>query len=315
MTSRSSFVFGSGAAILSASHMMTASAANLVPLRIAASPTDSTAQGFYAQDMGFFKNAGFDVQIDLVRNTSALVAGLVGGSLDIIAGSIVPVAQAHNSGIDIRVIGPGNIYAGPPTPAAIVTGMNSTIKTGADLNGKTCAVNGIKDLSQVALQAWADSTGGDSKSIKIVEVAFPEIPAALAAGRVEAGMLVEPFASSSLKKGEVRILGDAMAPIGPRFMLTGWFATAKWLAANRDSAHRYVNVMYQTAKWANGHHAESAGILSKYAKLPLEAVQGMARAYYGEVPLTAAVAQPVLDAASKYVGLQATSAADLLWVG
>jgi NitT/TauT family transport system substrate-binding protein len=286
MTSRSSFVFGSGAAILSASHIMTASAANLVPLRIAASPTDSTAQGFYAQDMGFFKNAGFDVQIDLVRNTSALVAGLVGGSLDIIAGSIVPVAQAHNSGIDIRVIGPGNIYAGPPTPAAIVTGMNSTIKT-----------------------------GGDSKSIKIVEVAFPEIPAALAAGRVEAGMLVEPFASSSLKKGEVRILGDAMAPIGPRFMLTGWFATAKWLAANRDSAHRYVNVMYQTAKWANGHHAESAGILSKYAKLPLEAVQGMARAYYGEVPLTAAVAQPVLDAASKYVGLQTTSAADLLWTG
>ncbi len=315
MTARSSFILGSGAAVLGASHMTGASAANLIPLHVAASPTDSTAQAFYAQDLGFFKNAGFDVQIDLVRNTSALVAGLVGGSLDIIAGSIVPVAQAHNSGIDIRVIGPGNIYAGAPTPAAIVTGMNSTIKTGADLNGKTCAVNGIRDLSQVALQAWADSTGGDSKSIKIIEVAFPEIPAALAAGRVEAGMLVEPFASTSIKKGEVRILGDAMAAIGPRFMLTGWFATAKWLAANRETAHRFVNVMYQTAKWANGHHAESAGILSKYASLPLESVQGMARAYYGEVPLTAAVAQPVLNAATKYVGMQATSAADLLWAG
>lgn len=227
-----------------------------------------------------------------------------GGSLDIIAGSIVPVAQAHNSGIDIRVIAPGNIYAGAPTPAAIVTGKNSAIKTGADLNGKTCAVNGIKDLSQVALQAWVDSTGCDGKSLKIIEVASPEIPAALAAVRVEAGMLVEPFASSSLKTGEVRILGDAMAPIGPRFMLAGWFATAKWLAANPDSAHRFVNVMYQTAKWANG-----------YASLPLESVQGMARAYYGEVPLTAVVAQPVLNAATKYVGMQTTSAADLLWAG
>jgi NitT/TauT family transport system substrate-binding protein len=315
MISRSLFVLGSGAAALATARSMAASAADLIPLRVAMSPTDPTAEAFYAQDLGLFKSAGFDVQISLMRNTGALVAGLAGGSLDVIGGSIVPIAAAHKSGIEILTIAPGNIYAGAPTPAVIVTGMKSTIKSGADLNGKTCAVNGIKDLSQVALQAWADSTGGDSKSIKIIEVAFPEIPAALAAGRVEAGMLVEPFASSALNSGQVRVLGDAMSAIGKRFMLTGWFAKASWLADNRDSGHRFTNVMLQTAKWANGHRTESGAILSKYASLPLDAVRGMVRAYYGETPLTAEQAQPVLDAASKYVDLPRIAAADLIWRG
>jgi ABC-type nitrate/sulfonate/bicarbonate transport system substrate-binding protein len=81
-------------------------------LRVGAAPTDATAQHFYAQDLGTFKAAGLDVEISELRNIGALSAALIGGSLDVIAGSIVPIAEAHARGIDLRVIAPGNVYTG-----------------------------------------------------------------------------------------------------------------------------------------------------------------------------------------------------------
>ena len=57
--------------------------------------------------------------------------------LDVIAGSLVPIAQAHNHGNDLRAIALGNVYTGPPPQGVVVAAVNSTIRTGADLNGKT----------------------------------------------------------------------------------------------------------------------------------------------------------------------------------
>jgi hypothetical protein len=42
-------------------------------------------------------------------------------------------------------------------------------------------------------------------------------------------------------------------------------------------------------------------------------VRSTTRAVYGDTPITAAMVQPVLDAATKYVGLSPTLAANLLW--
>lgn len=35
---------------------------------------------------------------------------------------------------------------------------DAPIRSGADLNGKTIAVNGLRDLTQVALQSWIDAS-------------------------------------------------------------------------------------------------------------------------------------------------------------
>ena len=39
--------------------------------------------------------------------------------------------------------------------------------------------------------------------------------------------------------------------------------------AHPDAARRFVRVMVQTAHWANGHHAETAAILSQAAGIDL----------------------------------------------
>jgi NitT/TauT family transport system substrate-binding protein len=287
--------------------------ADLAPIRIGAAPTDATAQHLYAQDLGMFTAAGLSAEILPMRTSASLIAAIVGGSLDIMTSTVVSIALAHNKGIDMRVIAEGNVYDGPPPQAAIVVAPNSTIKNGADLNGKTVAVNGLGDLTQVAIAAWIDANGGDSKSVKLIEVPFSGVGAALAQGRIDAALLVEPFTAAARAAGQIKMLGDPQAAIGRGYMVTGWYAKADWLNANRDTAKRFVDVMLQTAKWGNAHHAESAAILAKYVGMTADAIQTSPRAVYGERPIQPAMIQPVLDFSTKYIGLDKTSAAALIW--
>jgi hypothetical protein len=57
--------------------------------------------------------------------------------------------------------------------------------------------------------------------------------------------------------------------------------------------------MYATAKWANGHQADSAPILAKVAQLDLAVAQRMARCQYAE-NLDPKLMQPSIDAAAKF---------------
>jgi NitT/TauT family transport system substrate-binding protein len=287
--------------------------ADLAPIRIGAAPTDATAQHLYAQDLGMFSAAGLSAEISPMRTSASLIAAIVGGSLDIMTSTVVSIALAHNKGIDMRVIAEGNVYDGPPPQAAIVVAPNSTIKSGADLNGKTVAVNGLGDLTQVAIAAWIDANGGDSKSVKLIEVPFSGVGAALGQGRIDAALLVEPFTAAARAAGQIKVLGDPQAAIGRGYMVTGWYAKADWLNANRDTAKRFVDVMLQTAKWGNAHHPESAAILAKYVGMTADAIQNSPRAVYGEKPIQPAMIQPVLDFSTKYIGLDKTSAAVLIW--
>src|ERR1700733_505854 len=194
--------------------------ADLVPIRIGAAPTDATAQHLYAQDLGMFTAAGLSAEIQPMRTSASLIAAIVGGSLDIMTSTVVSIALAHNKGIDMRVSAEGNVYDGPPPQAEIAVAPNSTIRNGADLNGKTVAVNGLGDLTQVAVAAWIDANGGDSKTVKLLEVPFPSVAAALNQGRIEAALMVEPFTTAA--RGQIKILGDAQAAIGRGYMVTGW---------------------------------------------------------------------------------------------
>lgn len=290
---------------------MVARGADLAVIRVGSAATDATAQHFYAHDLGYFAAAGLSEQITTLRNVTEMTAGVIGGSLDVIAGSLVPIAQAHNHGNDLRVIALGNVYTGPPPQGVVVAAQNSPIRTGADLNGKTISVNGLGDFSQVTIEAWIDANGGDSKSVKLLELPFGGVAAALAQGRIDAALLVEPF--TTMAKGQVKIIGDALAPVGKHFMVTGWYAKEDWLNANRDTARRFIEVMLKTAKWANANHDASAAILARYSPVPVDVIRASPRAVYGDVPVTPDWLQPVLDYSTKYIGLDKTSGASLIW--
>jgi len=307
--SRSVFVGSTAAALLGSA--LPARAADLVPIRLGASPTDATAGGYYGIEEGFYKAAGLDATIQPNRNTGALAAAVTAGALDAIAGSIVPIAAAFLGGFDLRAVAPGQVYEGGPPQAPMAVAAGSKITSGAGLAGKTIAVNGLRDLTHLFALAWVDANGGDAGSVKIVEIPFPEMLPALLDGRVDAAQLVEPFASAA--KGKVTLLNDSMPAIAPRFLVTGWFAKLSWLDANRDTAKKFAAATLRANAWANTNHDASATDLGKYTPIPPDVIRTLVRANYATALPTAALIQPVLSAMTKYFGTKHINAADLIW--
>ena len=288
-------------------------AADLTPLQIGTMPTDGSSQPFYGVDRNFFKDAGFDVSVTILNNTASLASAVASGALEIGFGSVIPLAQAHLRGLNFRVIAPATIYNGTTPANVIMVAQNSTVKSGADLNGQTVAVNGLRDLTQYEMQAWIDQNGGNVSSVKLIEVPFSEMAAALVAGRVAAGILAEPAWTAALST--CRVIGNGSAVVGKRFMVTGWFATTDWLAKNADTAKHLQTVMLQIARWANANHAVTQEIVPKYTKISADVAAHMQRAVLGDTKPDPTLIQPVIDVAVKYGGLQPLAASELIWQG
>ncbi len=281
------------------------------PLQMGTMPTDGSAQPFYGVDRNFFKDAGFDVTITTLNNTASLAAAVASGSLEVGFGSVIPLAQAHLRGLNFKVIAPAVIYNGTNPVNVIMAAKDSAVRTGADLNGQTVAVNGLRDLTQYEMQAWIDQNGGDVGSVKLVETPFSEMAVALASGRVAAGIFAEPFWTAALPT--CRVIGNGSAAVGKRFMVTGWFATADWLAKNADAAKHLQSVMLQIAHWANANHTETQTIVSKYTKISPDVLAHANRPVLGETKPDPALIQPVIDLAVKYGGMQPLQASELIW--
>jgi NitT/TauT family transport system substrate-binding protein len=312
--SRAVFLSALSAGLAAAGVPSLARGADLIPVIVGVAPTDATAEVYYGHDRGMFAAAGLDVQLVSVRNTSAAAAALGGGAVNFVSGSLVPMVQAYTHGLDFRLVVPAQIYDGrPPLQASMAVPVGSPIKTAAGMNGKTVAVNGIGDLTHLFAMTWTDANGGDHTTVKYIEIPFPGMAGAFEANRIDAAILVEPFMTAL--KGKVTLLGDAMAAIGKRYLITGYTGSQAWLDKNRDAAKRYAAAILTIGRWANDHHPESADILSHYTPLSIDTIHDMARAVYATAPIQPSLIQPVLDMTAKYFGGQPVPGANLIWSG
>jgi NitT/TauT family transport system substrate-binding protein len=186
----------------------------------------------------------------------------------------------------------------------VLVAADSTIRTGADLNNKTIAINGLKDLQQITAMAWVDKHGGDSKTLHFLELPIPQMAAAVEAHRADAALDVEPFVSGARAQGQGKVIGDVLDGVAPRFMVVGWFALDPWITAHADAAARFATAL---------RHAESAAILVRNTKIPASAIDTMARAQFG-LSLDPAMIRPIVDAAVKYGVLdRPVDVNDLIW--
>lgn len=274
-----------------------ARADDLPAIAIGTTPIDAGAQPYYAQSMGFFKSAGIDARITALANGAELAAAVASGALDIGQSNVVSIATAHERGIPFVLVAPASLYSWKVPQSALIVAAASPIRTAKDLEGKTVAVSGLKTISQLGPEAWIDKNGGDLTAVKFIEMPFSAMNAALAQGRVDAALISEPELSSGLAGGGERLVANAYDAIAKEFLIGAWFTTRSWAAANPDLLRRYVAAMEQTARWANGHHADTARILEAETHVPVSPLAK--RVVYGET-LDATLIQPLLDASLAY---------------
>lgn len=279
-------------------------------LRVAINPIEVYAQVYYAKEMGFFAKAGLDVDIQPAQSGSAIAAAVVGNAADIGATSTVVDAVAHGKHIPFIVIAPGAIYTSAAPTAALFVANNSPIRKAADLNGKTISVSGLGTVTEYGTRAWIDKNGGDSSTVKFVELAASATTEAVATGRIDAAYITEPYVS--VGKKSAHLLAYVHDAIGKEFLLSTWVTTVQWAKDHPDLVNRFASAVRDASGWAAKNPEKSGEILVKYTKIDPVLLATMTRARFAD-RLTPALMQPPIDVAAKYAKFDSFPASELIY--
>lgn len=273
-------------------------AQTLQNLKVAATANDTFAEAYYAQDMGFFKKAGLNVDLQTFANGAAVTAAVAGGAADVGISNPVGLAGAISHGAPLVLIAGGGMYSSKAPTTVLCVAKDSPIKSAKDFEGKTIAVSGLKDLTQLGAVAWLSQNGADTSKIQFIEIPFAEMGPALQRGTVAGAVISEPSLTSAKEKGLTRVFAPVFSAIAPQFLIGAWFTTKSFAAAHPDLVKRFQAAIYESARWANGNHDASAAILAKYSKINSETAHTMTRATYATT-LTPGIVQPEIDIAAK----------------
>jgi NitT/TauT family transport system substrate-binding protein len=269
-------------------------------IRIGQNAADTFGEGYYAADRGAFAAAGLDVQILSFANGAAQAEACAGGAIDVGLGEATELANAISRGLPFAVFASGSLYDSAAPTTQFCVAANSQFHTPKDLDGQTIAVPALTSLSSMAVRAWLVRGGADLSKMRFIEIPLNAIIAAVQRGTVAGGHVGEPFLSAA--GNSVRRLGSPYDSVAKKFVISDWFATRAWLASNQSIAKRLTDVIYDTARWANTHHDESAPILARYTKIDVDVIRKMVRVSYA-TSFQPQLMQPVLDTAHTYGGL------------
>ena len=268
----------------------------------AATAIEADSLPFLAQSQGYYARNGVSVDMTAMNSGEAIAASVVTGDTIIGSMNTVSLAVAHQNGIDVKILGAGALYDSRVPASKLMVKKDSPIKTGAQFNGKTVAVNVLRGSGHLAAQVWIDKNGGDSKTVKFVESSYVLMQAALEADRFDAAVISEPSATKALVS--CRAICAPHAAIAPRWLIGTYIATGAWIAKNPDVARRVHLALRQTAQWYDADRAGSVAPVAALTKQDPSVVEHSIRAIFG-LEATPALVQPVIDVAARYGVLKA----------
>jgi NitT/TauT family transport system substrate-binding protein len=261
---------------------------------------EDTVPLWYALANGMFRAAGLSVEVRRIGGGFSAPLGIVAGVYNVVNSNLLSVIVAHARGIPLAVVAFSATYAGVPEYNALLVRKDSLFQTAADLNGRVIGSAGVNDLGSLALHSWMDRHGGDFKTLKIIEVPYSAILAALQENRIDAGATLQPYLSDALASGTARLFADTNGAIAPHFSSSGWIASPAWVDTNGETVRRFARVIHEAQLYCNAHRNQTAPILAQNTGADLSTILRGGRETYAQTVGDPKELQPVIDAAAKY---------------
>jgi NitT/TauT family transport system substrate-binding protein len=223
---------------------------------------------------GFFKDRDIDVKLEQAEGGAAIVPAVASGQYQFGFSNMVSLLLAKSKGLPVKIVSEGNNSTGEDGKdfAALMVKGDSPIKTAADLEGKTVAANTLKNIVDTTVRASVRKAGGDPTKVKFAALPFPDQPAALQAGQVDAVFVVEPFQQAVLADGG-RKIASSYVDAAPNLTVATYFSTEKLIGEDPDLVKRFAAAMKESLSYADSHPDEARDIIGTYTKIAPEVIQ------------------------------------------
>jgi NitT/TauT family transport system substrate-binding protein len=277
---------------------LTGAAQGLVTIRVAGTVDDAKTPLYYAIKNGLYSKAGLDVQVVVTSSGSAATTAVLTGASEMGTGSLLSVATAYLKGIPVAVVANAALADQSILNSAIVVAADSSFKTGADMNGKTVGVPALNDINTLYTSVWVDSHGGDSKTLKFVELSNTLTAEALASHRVDVACMQQPQLSAAIETGKVKLVANAAISKSP-YVFSTYFVNKDWAAKHPDAVRTFARVSYAAAAYTNSHPKETTAMMAEVTKIPLAVFEKMPR-FRAATTSEPSLMQPLINAAATY---------------
>jgi NitT/TauT family transport system substrate-binding protein len=270
----------------------------MTTIRVSSPAGASVVPLVYAMRAGLFERAGIDLQYTKVPTGAVAASALAGGAIDIAVSAVLVIISGHAHGVPFTIIAPTESWL-PSSDGGLLVNTSSPLRVARDFNGKTIAVQAVNDINVVAMKAWMDQNGGDSSSLKFIELPQLAAPAALEQGRIDGITVANPAFTIATSDGKARLVDNIYTSIAPRLLVGAYFSTTDWVSHNRDAAARFARVIADASLYVNAHSDEATGYVADFTGLDRGLLTKMRRTAQPTV-VHAAELQPFIDAAAKY---------------
>jgi NitT/TauT family transport system substrate-binding protein len=240
------------------------------PVTIKVGDVEGAPSSFLAfgVEKGFFADRGLDVKLVQQQGGAAIVPGLISGDLQIGGSNVVSMLLARDRGLTVKIVAPGTSVGTDPERdfSAVVVAADSPIGSVRDLTGKTIAVNTLKNVNEIVLKANLEAQGVVPDSLRYAELGFPEMIAAVTQHRVDAALVIEPFATIGQSQG-LRVLFRPYVGARPNLGVGTYSANERYIADNPAVIKAFREAAAQTADHITAHPDEYRAALPRLTNI------------------------------------------------
>jgi NitT/TauT family transport system substrate-binding protein len=232
-------------------------------------PYSDDAALFYAQDGGIFRKHGLNVTFVPQASPVAVEASMASGTEQFGFITVPVLINLNSKGVQVKCV--SSVDGNQPSTDAndstvLVAAKGSGITSIKGLAGKNVAEVQLTSLNSLAVEVLAKRAGIDPASLHLIAMPFPQMPAALAQGRVQAAVIVAPFSSTALAEGAVPLIHPNVA-LFPNGTVTCLDVMGSYASAHPGVVAAFRAAMNESIAYSQAHQSQVKAALSSHLSL------------------------------------------------
>jgi NitT/TauT family transport system substrate-binding protein len=238
----------------------------LTAVTIGTQPIVDSAPLYLGVDQGFFEDEGIDLTIESASGGAVVVPSVVSGDYQFGRGNVLSTMIAVDQGLPLTCITNANSTAGNPDFGAVVVPADSPIQSMADLAGRTVSVNTLNNIGDTTIRAVVEGAGGDPQAVEFVEIPFPDAPAALQSGQVDAAWILDPFLTEAVDAG-ARVLSYNFSDFHPELDISCVFTSQQLMQEDPELVAAFQRAMNRSLEFSQQNPEEVRRITGTYTEI------------------------------------------------
>jgi NitT/TauT family transport system substrate-binding protein len=224
---------------------------------------------FLAIQNGIFAKHGLNVSLTSQANPIDVVSSMVSGAEQFGFVTTPVLANVNSKGTSLKCV--STVDGQQPTNASddgtmLVAAKGSGITSLRGLAGKQIATVQTTSLNSLAVEVLAKQAGLSPSGYQFVQMPFPQMPAALSEGHVQAAVITSPFVNTAIAEGATVIDHPNVVLFGGA-TVTCFSALSSYISRNPALVADFHAAINEAVGYSESHQSAAKATLVKYLTL------------------------------------------------